>query len=426
MGLKLLVIGGGGREHCLAWALARSSQVEQVYVTPGNGGTATEPKCCNLTLDPLDFAGLICFARQAAIDLTIAGPEAPLAEGIADAFQAAGLLLFGPTRAGARIEASKAWAKKLMHRAGVPTAACRVFTDIEQARGYVRDTPVPLVVKADGLAQGKGVTVAMDTDTALDALDQLIRLGECGRTVVIEEYLSGEEASVLAFTDGRTILPMLAAQDHKRIGVGDTGPNTGGMGAYAPAPLVTPEVMSRIEREVLAPTVDTLAREGIDYRGVLYAGLMIDREGTPRVIEFNCRLGDPETQVLLPLLETPLEEVLLSTVHRQLEQVHLQWRPGACACVVVSAAGYPGPYRQGDLITGLDRARETGALIFQAGTRQVDGKLLSGGGRVLGVSALGTGLAEALALAYSAVGEVDFTGAYHRPDIGWQALSQAK
>ncbi|UFP95309.1 phosphoribosylamine--glycine ligase [Gloeobacter morelensis] len=422
MALKILVVGNGGREHCLAWALARSEGVGRIWVAPGNGGTADEPKCANLAVSPLDFAALADFARSERVDLTVVGPEVPLAAGIVDHFQAAGLIIFGPTREGAQLEASKAWAKNLMHEAGVPTAAARSFTDIEAARAYVRELGAPLVVKADGLAAGKGVSVAMETAEALAALDELPRFGAAGASVLIEEFMAGEEASVLAFTDGKTIRAMVPAQDHKRVGEGDTGPNTGGMGAYAPTPLVDAALMRQIEERILAPTFTTLQKRGIDYRGVLYAGLMIGPDGSVRVVEFNCRLGDPETQVVLPLLETPLEEVLLATAQGSLDRVDLQWKPGAAACVVLAAAGYPGDYRQGDVITGLAEARAQGGLVFHSGTRREEDKILTAGGRILAVTALGDALESAIASAYQAVDCLAFKDVYYRRDIGWRAL----
>jgi len=425
MGSNYLVVGGGGREHCLAWGLARSEAVERVYVAPGNGGTAGEPKCTNVPISPFDFEGLIHFAREKEIAVAVVGPEAPLAAGLVDALRTAGITAFGPDRAGARIEASKAWAKELMEDAGVPTAGAVIFGDLDRARDYLRATPGAHVVKADGLAQGKGVTVALDSEEALAALDGLARFGDAGQTVVIEEKLEGEEASVLAFVDGRTFVTMPAAQDHKRIGAGDTGPNTGGMGAYAPAPLVTPALMARVGREIFEPILDVLAAQGVDYRGVLYAGLMIEPDGTPKVIEFNCRFGDPETQVLVPLLATPLAEVVTATAAGRLAEISVEWRTAAAACVVIAAGGYPGNYNQGDEITGLAEAVAEGALLFHSGTRRSDdGRVFTSGGRVLSVSAVDATLAAALGKAYSAVGKIDFADAYHRPDIGWRARSR--
>lgn len=424
MGRKFLVIGGGGREHCLAWALSRSAGVEHVWIAPGNGGTAMEPGCSNVDLSPMDFDGLIRFARDAEVVLTVVGPEAPLAAGIIDAFQAAGLLAFGPDRRGARLEASKSWAKQLMQSAAVPTAAAVAFDDLGEARRYVLAHPGPLVIKADGLAQGKGVTVATDTAEGLAALDDLDRFGEAGRTVLIEEKLEGEEASVLAFTDGQSLLVLPPAQDHKRIGTADTGPNTGGMGAYTPAPIATPALIDRVRTEVLERILEALARQGIVYRGVLYAGLMISASGAAKVIEFNCRLGDPETQVLLPLLETPLDEVVLATAQGRLAGVRLDWKQANAACVVIAAGGYPGAYREGDEITGLEASAATGALVFHSGTRAVAGNLLTSGGRVLAVTGVAPDLAGALDLAYRAAAQIHFDGAYYRPDIGWRTAAR--
>ncbi len=420
-----LVVGGGGREHCLAWALARSGGVEHVYVAPGNGGTATEVKCSNVALDPLDFAGLINFARSRQVLLTVVGPEAPLAAGIVDAFAEAGLPIFGPSRAGAQLESSKAWAKELMAEAGVPTAHARSFCDMDAARAYVRTIGAPIVIKADGLAQGKGVTVAMHLDEALEALDALPRFGTAGASVLIEEFMEGEEASVLTFTDGRTLRVLQPAQDHKRIGTGDTGANTGGMGAYTPTPLITGALLDTIERTILIPVVEALARRGIDYRGILYAGLMI-RAGTVRVVEFNCRLGDPETQAILPLLATPLEALLEATIHGQLDQIKLDWQPLHAASVVVSAGGYPGSYRTGDVVGGLDAARATGALVFHSGTQRSDQTVVTAGGRVLAVTGLGSTLTLAVERAYRAAEKITFPDAYYRPDIAWRALQEAR
>ncbi|MBC7882179.1 MAG: phosphoribosylamine--glycine ligase [Anaerolineae bacterium] len=421
MGKKILVIGNGGREHCIAWALSRSEQIEAVYVAPGNGGTASLAKCSNVSLSPLDFQGLMDFAKEKNIDLTVVGPEAPLAAGIVDRFQAENLLIFGPNQAGARLEASKSWAKEMMEKAGIPTASAMIFTDVAKAKNYVLANPGPLVIKADGLAQGKGVTVALDTESALTALNELSQFGAAGETVVIEEMLLGEEASVLAFTDGKTILAMPPAQDHKRIGVGDTGPNTGGMGAYAPAPVITPQLMDRIYKEVLEPILAALTHQGVTYRGVLYAGLMISPAGEPKVIEFNCRFGDPETQVLLPLLKTPLEEVLIATAEGTLDQIQLEWKSECAACVVLAAGGYPGSYRQEDEIFGLEKVAETGATVFHSGTRQIEHQIVTQGGRIMAVSATATTLKDALKCCYEAISKIQFEGVYYRPDIGWRA-----
>lgn len=424
--MKIVVVGGGGREHTLAWALLRSPQVEEVICIPGNGGTATLPHCRNLDLAEDDFAGIAQVALETGAELVVIGPEQPLALGITDYLQARGLKVFGPSQAGAQVEASKAWAKGLMVEAGIPTAAAEVFTDREAALAYLDTQAMPIVIKADGLAAGKGVTVAHSREAATQALVDSFggKFGEAGQQVVIEDYMTGQEASVLAVTDGQTIRPLLPAQDHKAIEEGDRGPNTGGMGAYAPTPVVTPAIMAMVQSQVLEPAIATLRGRGIDYRGILYAGLMITDAGQVRVVEFNCRFGDPETQAVLPLLQTPLEEVMLACVEGRLDQFPpLQWRSGSAGCVVLAAAGYPGPYPQGMVITGLEEAAaETGALVFQAGTRYQGNQTIASGGRVLGVTGLGDSLAAALAVAYGAIGQIHFDHQYYRRDIGHRVL----
>lgn len=424
--MKIVVVGGGGREHTLAWALLRSPQVEEVICIPGNGGTATLPHCRNLSLAEHDFAGIAQVALETGAKLVVIGPEQPLALGITDYLQARGLKVFGPSQAGAQVEASKAWAKGLMVEAGIPTAAAEVFTDREAALAYLDTQSIPIVIKADGLAAGKGVTVAHSREAATQALVDSFggKFGEAGQQVVIEDYMTGQEASVLAVTDGQTIRPLLPAQDHKAINEGDRGPNTGGMGAYAPTPVVTPAIMAMVQSQVLEPAIATLRGRGIDYRGILYAGLMITDAGQVRVVEFNCRFGDPETQAVLPLLQTPLEEVMLACVEGRLDQFPpLQWRSGSAGCVVLAAEGYPGPYPQGMVITGLEEAAaETGALVFQAGTRYQGNQTIASGGRVLGVTGLGDSLAAALAVAYGAIGLIHFDHQYYRRDIGHRVL----
>jgi len=423
--MKIVVVGSGGREHTLAWALLRSPQVSQVICIPGNGGTATLPHCHNLSLAEHDFAGIAQAALELGAALVVIGPEQPLALGITDYLQARGLKVFGPSQAGAQIEASKAWSKALMGEAGIPTAAAQVFTDREAALAYLQTQPVPIVIKADGLAAGKGVTVAQSREEAIQAVVDSFggKFGEAGQQVVIEEYMTGQEASVLAVTDGQTIRPLLPAQDHKAIGEGDRGPNTGGMGAYAPTPVVTPAIMAVIQTQVLEPAIATLRGRGIDYRGILYAGLMITAAGQVRVVEFNCRFGDPETQAVLPLLQTPLEEVMLACVEGRLDQFPpLQWRSGSAACVVLAAEGYPGPYPQGMVITGLEAAAAQGALVFQAGTRYQGNQTIASGGRVLGVTGLGDSFPAALAAAYGAIDRIHFDQLYYRRDIGHRVL----
>ncbi|NJR67018.1 MAG: phosphoribosylamine--glycine ligase, partial [Leptolyngbyaceae cyanobacterium CRU_2_3] len=390
--MKVLIVGSGGREHALAWKLLQSARVQEVFCIPGNGGTATLERCRNIALAVNDFEGIARLALVNNISLIVVGPEAPLAKGITDYLQQQRLLVFGPTQAGAQIEASKAWAKSLMAEAGIPTAAAAVFTALKPAIAYVKSQVPPIVIKADGLAAGKGVTVATTVEEAIAALEATFggQFGEAGNQVVIEECLTGQEASVLAITDGLTIRPLLPAQDHKQIGEGDTGANTGGMGAYAPTPVVTSELMARIQAEILEPAIATLRKRSIDYRGVLYAGLMITPTGDPKVIEFNCRLGDPETQVILPLLETSLLEVMLACAHQRLEQLPpLIWKPEAAACIVLAASGYPESYKKGYPIHGVEQAAATGAFVFHAGTKLKQDKLLTDGGRVLGVTAIG-------------------------------------
>lgn len=419
--MRVLIVGNGGREHALAWKLLQSSQVQEVFCIPGNGGTATLAGCRNLALSVTDFEGIARLALVNNVSLIVVGPEAPLAEGITDYLQQQNLTVFGPTQAGAQIESSKAWAKALMQEAGIPTAAAAVFTEAQSAIAYLKDQSAPIVIKANGLAAGKGVTVAPTIDLAIAAVEAAFsgQFGDAGSQVVIEECLIGQEASVLAITDGLTIRPLLPAQDHKQIGEGDTGLNTGGMGAYAPTPVVTPVLMQRIQQEVLEPAIATLRKRGIDYRGVLYAGLMITPTGDPQVIEFNCRFGDPETQVILPLLETPLDEVMLACAHQRLEQLPpLSWKPGASACVVMASGGYPEAYRRGHPIQGTAQAAASGAIVFHAGTRVRQEQLLTDGGRVLGVTALGADFREAIARAYAAVECIQYEEMYYRKDIG--------
>ena len=424
--MKLLVVGNGGREHALAWKLLQSERVREIFCIPGNGGTAKMERCRNLAMAANDFEGIGRFALVNNIAIIIVGPEAPLAEGITDYLQEQGLTVFGPTQAGAQIEASKSWAKDLMQEAGIPTAKAAVFTDAAEAIAYVEAQGAPIVVKADGLAAGKGVTVATTVDEACAAITAAFggQFGAAGQRVVIEECLMGEEASVLAVTDGITIRPLLPAQDHKCIGEGDTGANTGGMGAYAPTPALPATLMDRIQREILEPAIATLQQRGIDYRGVLYAGLMITPAGDPKVIEFNCRFGDPETQAVLPLLQTPLESILLACTQQRLAQMPpFDWHPGAAACVVIASGGYPGDYTKGHPIRGIDQAEATGAVVFHAGTRLKQQLLVSEGGRVLGVTAVGDSFEQAIANAYAAVDCIQFEGMYYRRDIGHRVLA---
>ena len=425
--MKVLVVGNGGREHALAWKLLQSPKVKQAICIPGNGGTAAMEHCQNLSLRADDFEGIGRFSLVHGISLVVVGPEAPLSLGITDYLQSQEIKVFGPTKAGAQIESSKSWAKALMQEAGIPTAHWAVFTEPEAAIAYVVNQGAPIVVKADGLASGKGVTVATTVEEAVAAIEDLFN--HSVKTVVIEEYLVGQEVSVLALTDGLTTLPLLPAQDHKRIGEGDKGANTGGMGAYAPAPIVTTALRERINKEILQPTIAALRARGIDYRGVLYAGLMITPSGEPKVLEFNCRFGDPETQAILPLLETPLEELLLACTEQRLAAVpSITWKPGVCVSVVLASRGYPSDFQKGQAITGIEQAEALGVTVFHAGTRVLSvgtpaQKLLTDGGRVLGVTAVGDTFEGAIAQAYTAIDCLQFDGMYYRRDIGYRLLA---
>ncbi len=420
--MKVLVVGNGGREHALAGKLLQSQRIRQVICIPGNGGTATMSRCQNLSLRVDDFEGMARFALVHNVSLVVVGPELPLSLGITDYLRREGLMVFGPTKEGAQIEASKYWAKSLMQSAGIPTPRFEVFTEVEAAIAYIQAQVAPIVVKADGLAAGKGVTVASTLEEAQAAVESLFNNGFS--TVVIEECVTGQEVSILALTDGVSVRPLLPAQDHKRIGEGDTGENTGGMGAYAPAPIVTPALMERIEREILQPTVNALRQRGIDYRGILYAGLMITPQGDPMVLEFNCRFGDPETQAILPLLETPLEELLLACTQQRLEQLPaIAWKPEVAVSVVAAAEGYPGTFQKGHPITGIEQAQELGATVFCAGTHLKKQQLVTDGGRVLNVTATGETFETAIAKAYAAMDCIQFEGMYYRKDIGHRVAS---
>jgi phosphoribosylamine---glycine ligase len=418
--VKILVIGSGGREHAIAWKLLQSPEVTQVLCVPGNGGTAKLDRCQNLSFRIDDFAGITRLIETNGVRMVVVGPELPLAKGIVDHLQDKRIRVFGPVKAGAKIESSKSWAKEMMLKAGVPTAKSETFKNSEAAKEYVRAQGAPIVVKADGLAAGKGVVVAPTVAEAEMAIDQLFAQGY--NPLIIEEFLAGEELSVLAITDGITITPLLPAQDHKRIGDGDTGANTGGMGAYAPAPIATADLMERVQREVLEPMLKAFQDEGIDYRGILYAGLMIEPNGDFRVLEFNCRFGDPETQAILPLLETPLVDLFTACIDRQLATIlPLSWYPAVATCVVVSAHGYPGNYPKGQPITSVS-APVNNTIVFQAGTQFSQGQLVTNGGRVLGVTAFASNFADSIALAYKAIETVNFDGMYFRKDIGQRAL----
>lgn len=420
--MKILVVGSGGREHALADQLLQSDTVEKVFCTPGNGGTAVLKNCENVAIAVDDFEGILKLIQEKVIDLVVVGPELPLSLGITDYLQDYRINVFGPNKAGATIEASKSWAKDLMIAGSIPTAKSATFTDKEGAKNYILQEGTPIVVKADGLAAGKGVIVAMSKDEALEAIKELF--AQNFGKVVIEEFLTGQEVSVLALTDGKTIRPLIPAQDHKQIGEGDTGANTGGMGAYAPTPLVNDELGDRITKEILEPTLKELQKRGIDYRGVLYAGLMITPEGDPKTLEFNCRFGDPETQAVLPMLKTPLAEVLLACAQQRLTDLPpLQWHDGSAVCVVIAAGGYPASYEKGKVITGIAEAETEGVTVFHAGTKLVDQQILTDGGRVLGVTSREADFKSAIASAYQAVEKIKFDGMYYRRDIGHRISS---
>ncbi|MCW6037536.1 phosphoribosylamine--glycine ligase [Spirulina subsalsa FACHB-351] len=420
--MKILVVGNGGREHALVWKLLESPKVSKVICVPGNGGTATLERCQNLPMRVDDFEGIARFANVQGVSLVVVGPEVPLAGGITDFLQSQDLKVFGPTKTGAQIESSKSWAKLFMKKAGIPTAKSKTFIDTAKAREYITQQGAPIVVKADGLAAGKGVVVAETITQAYGAVDALWDQGV--RKLVVEEYLTGQEVSVFAVTDGLTYRTLLTAQDHKRIGEGDTGENTGGMGAYSPAPLVTPELMQRIEREVLDPTLAEFQRQKITYCGVLYAGLMISPQGDIKVLEFNCRFGDPETQAILPLLETPLHQILLACVEQKLADFPpIEWKEKQSVCVVAASGGYPGGFQKGKEISGLDLEAED-VFIFHAGTKQKGKGFVTDGGRVLGVTALAEDFDRAIAKAYNAIHQIEFEGIYYRPDIAYRVKSK--
>jgi phosphoribosylamine---glycine ligase len=424
--MNVLIVGGGGREHALAWKAAQSARVARVYVAPGNAGTAREPKVENVALEPTDFAALAEFVRRSRVDLTIVGPEVPLVAGIRDYFDGEGLRCFGPTRAAAQLEGSKTFSKAFLARHAIPTAAYATFTERAAAEAYVEAHGVPIVVKADGLAAGKGVVVAHSTDAAFDAVRGMLSgdaFGDAGRRVVIEQCLVGEEASFICISDGRHVLPFASSQDHKARDDGDRGPNTGGLGAYSPAPVVTPLVHERIMAEVIRPAIAGMAAEGNPYCGFLYAGLMIAPDGTPNVIEFNCRLGDPEAQPLLMRLDSDLIELCEAALAGRLDRVAVRWDERAALGVVIAAGGYPGKHRTGDVIRGLDAVGDS-VKVFHAATRQCDGEVVTAGGRVLSVVALGDDVAQAQARAYAGVRRIHFEDAYYRRDIGYRAVSR--
>ena len=425
--MKILVVGSGGREHTLVWKIAQSPRVDKIYCAPGNGGIAQIAEC--VPLDVMEFDKLIAFARENDIDLTIVGPENPLCAGIVDEFKKAGLRAFGPTMRGAQLEGNKVFAKEMMRKYNIPTAEYREFDDSSEAVAYLRDVGAPIVVKAYGNAMGKGVSVCQTVEEAEAFVKKCLvesAFGDAGDRIIIEECLVGEEASLLAFTDGKTVLPMDSAQDHKPIYDGDKGPNTGGMGAYSPAPVVTDQLYKLIYKEVLEKVVQGLASEGIDYRGIVYAGIMITSEG-PKVLEFNARFGDPETQALLPRLETDLVEIMEACVDGSLDSIELKWTSKSAVCVVMASGGYPGPYEKGKVIHGLDKASEVPeTIVFHAGTVVRDNSILTSGGRVLGVTSLDDTLEGAITAVYSAVDMIHFEKVQYRTDIGAKALTRMK
>lgn len=425
--MNVLVIGGGGREHALAWKITQSPRADRVFVAPGNAGTAGEPGVENIDIAATDIPALVEFALSEAVGLTVVGPEAPLVAGIADRFAGDGLRCFGPGQAAARLEGSKAFAKAFLERHDIPTAGYRSFESLETAQVYLGQAAMPIVVKADGLAAGKGVTVAQTRDEALEAVRDCLaanRFGEAGRRVVIEECLAGEETSFICMVAGGQVLPLASSQDHKARDDGDRGPNTGGMGAYSPAPVVDPAMHERIMAEVIRPTVNGLQAEGIDYLGFLYAGLMIGGDGTPKVLEYNCRFGDPETQPIIMRLDSDLLALCEAAVDGRLDAMDIRWRPEAALGVVMAAGGYPGEYRKGCPIEGLDTAEAPGVKVFHAGTRERDGQVVTDGGRVLCVTALGETVREARGRAYQAVESIHWTDAFYRHDIGSRAIER--
>ncbi|MCW8330735.1 phosphoribosylamine--glycine ligase [Photobacterium sp. SDRW27] len=425
--MKVLVIGNGGREHALAWKAAQSAQVETVFVAPGNAGTALEPKVENVAIGVEDIGALVEFAKSHAIELTIVGPEAPLVIGVVDAFRAADLPIFGPTQAAAQLEGSKAFTKDFLARHKIPTAEYQNFTEIEPALAYLREKGAPIVVKADGLAAGKGVIVAMTLQEAEDAVRDMLAgnaFGEAGHRVVIEEFLDGEEASFIVMVDGKNVLPMATSQDHKRVGNGDTGPNTGGMGAYSPAPVVTQEIHDRVMEEVIYPTVRGMEAEGAPYTGFLYAGLMVMADGTPKVIEYNCRFGDPETQPIMLRMQSDLVELCLAAIDEKLDTAESNWDPRASIGVVLAAGGYPAAYDKGDVIFGLPQQELAGEKVFHAGTASNNGNIVTNGGRVLCATAMGDSVSEAQQRAYELANQISWNGMFYRDDIGYRAIAR--
>ncbi len=423
--MNVLIIGSGGREHALAWKVARSTKVSQVFVAPGNAGTELENKVNNIAIDVGDISGLISFAHNNLVKLTIVGPEVPLVAGVVDQFQAAGLAIFGPTRGAAQLEGSKAFSKDFLSRYHIPTAAYESFTEIEPAINYIRQNAIPIVVKADGLAAGKGVILAYTEQQAIDAVKDMLSgnaFGDAGHRVVIEEFLYGEEASFIVMADGKNILSLATSQDHKARDNGDKGPNTGGMGAYSPAPVVTPEISQKVIDQIIQPTIDGMAKEGHSYTGFLYAGLMISPQGDVKVLEYNCRFGDPETQPVIIRLKSDLSELCLLAINGQLDKAHIEWDERPAIGVVMAAGGYPQDYSKGDVITGLENIDDERVKVFHAGTLSDQGKVKTSGGRVLCVVALEKSVTRAQQLAYQYVNKISWNKVYYRTDIGYRAV----
>ncbi len=423
--MNVLIIGSGGREHALAWKTAQSEKVSKVFVAPGNAGSALEAKVENVAIGSEDIDALIAFAKDNQVELTIVGPEAPLVIGVVDSFTEAGLKCFGPTKGAAQLEGSKAFTKDFLARHKIPTAAYQNFTEIEPAKAYVREMGTPIVIKADGLAAGKGVIIADSFEQADEAIDDMLagnKFGDAGHRVVVEEFLQGEEASFIVMVDGKNILPLATSQDHKARDNGDKGPNTGGMGAYSPAPVVTAEMHDRIMQQVIIPTVEGMESEGHPYTGFLYAGVMINSDGIPKVLEFNCRFGDPETQPIMSRLESDLSELCLRAIDGHLDSTEAKWDPRAAVGVVMAAGGYPESYPKGDIISGIDSITE--GKVFHAGTAEKDGKIVTNGGRVLCVVALGDSVTQAQQKAYQSVAKISWDKVYYRTDIGHRAIAR--
>lgn len=416
--MKVLVVGGGGREHALVWKIAQSPKVKQIYCAPGNAGIAKLATCVDISAE--NIKELVDFAESNKIDLTVVGPEAPLVAGIVDEFEKRGMRIFGPNKLAAQIEGSKVFSKELMKKYDIPTAAYEVFDNSDDALNYIEKAKLPLVLKANGLAAGKGVIIAMNKEEAISGLNKLMTekaFGEAGSTVVIEEYMEGPEVTVLSFCDGQKAVPMVSSRDHKRAYDNDQGPNTGGMGAVSPAPAYTKEIQEVVEKDIIQKTIEAMAKEGVPYKGVLYTGLMLTSEG-PKVLEYNCRFGDPEAQIVIPRLETDIVEIMEAILDDRLDDINIKWTDKKSACVVMASGGYPGHYEKGKEITGLEEAEKQGKIVFHAGTEYRNGKIVTAGGRVLCVTALGDTLEDALKKAYECVKYINFEGAHYRKDIG--------